>query len=239
MALTAESAFDARLTADPSAPLLTFYDDETGERAELSARSLGNWVAKTHHLLGDELGLGVGDRAYVSLPVHWLAAPILLGCWFAGLEVVSSAGSASVAFGDAETLLGTDLSGVDEVFAVSLLSMARSAEPPPRMSDYAATVRPHADAWAGVRPQGAPDEAALDGLSRTELGRRATTRAGELGLSAGGRLLWQRAGRFTADGWVDALLAPLIVGGSVVLVRHGDPARLTDRVRTEKVTVTA
>src|SRR6185312_10821733 len=80
-----EALFDRLLRTDPTVPLLTFYDDSTGERAELSAKSLGNWVAKTHFLLLDELGLGVGEQAAVRLPVHWLAAPILLGSWFAGL----------------------------------------------------------------------------------------------------------------------------------------------------------
>ena len=87
-----EALFDRLLRTDPSVPLLTFYDDSTGERAELSAKSLGNWVAKTHFLLLDALGLSVGEQAAVRLPVHWLAAPILLGCWFAGLGGAQLAG---------------------------------------------------------------------------------------------------------------------------------------------------
>jgi len=125
-----ESLFSARIAADPGRPLVTFYDDATGERAELSAKSLGNWVAKTHFLLIDELGLGVGDRAFVSLPVHWLAAAVLLGCWFAGLEVVTEPGDAVIAFGDVASLSAADLDSVGDVLAVSLLSMARSAEAP-------------------------------------------------------------------------------------------------------------
>ena len=97
--ITPEGLFSARLAADAAAPLVTFYDDATGERAELSARSLANWVAKTHFLLVDELGLGVGDRAVIALPVHWLAFPVLLGCWFAGLEVAAAV-EATVAAGD-------------------------------------------------------------------------------------------------------------------------------------------
>ncbi|MDQ2958849.1 MAG: TIGR03089 family protein, partial [Actinomycetota bacterium] len=160
-----ENLFSARLAADPSGPLLTFYDDATGERAELSARSLGNWVAKTHFLLTDSLGLGPGDRAFVRLPVHWLAAPILLGCWFAGLEVSSVDDGVAVAFADADSLAGlTGLSGA-EVFAVSLLSMARPGSPPPGAEDYALAARPMPDAWAGVRAQAGPDDPALDGLS--------------------------------------------------------------------------
>ena len=32
-------------------PLVTFYDDATGERTELSGITVGNWVAKTGNLL--------------------------------------------------------------------------------------------------------------------------------------------------------------------------------------------
>lgn len=49
-------------SVDPAAPLVTFYDDATGERVELSARTFDNWVAKTANLLQDELNAGPGDR---------------------------------------------------------------------------------------------------------------------------------------------------------------------------------
>ncbi|HEY2043736.1 MAG TPA: TIGR03089 family protein [Jatrophihabitans sp.] len=231
-----ESLFAARLADDPARPLLTFYDDETGERAELSAKSLANWVAKTHFLLLDEVGSAVGDRAFVSLPVHWLAAPVLFGCWFAGLEVVSSPAGADVAFGDVGGLATVDLSGVSESYAVSLLSMARSAEPPSGMSDYAAAVRPQPDSWAGVHAQARPTDAALDGLSRSDLAASAEAAAAELGLGPGGRLLWTSTS-FGPSDWVSALLAPLTVGGSSVLIRHGDPAERDARASSERVSV--
>ena len=82
----AEALFATLLAEQPSRPFVTFYDDATGERVELSARSLANWVAKTHFLLLDELGLGVGDTALVALPADWITVPILLGCWSAGLS---------------------------------------------------------------------------------------------------------------------------------------------------------
>jgi hypothetical protein len=40
-------------------PLLTYYDDATGERSELSAVALGSWAARTAGLLRDGCGLGV------------------------------------------------------------------------------------------------------------------------------------------------------------------------------------
>lgn len=233
-----EQLFERRVADDPAGPLVTFYDDATGERAELSAKSLGNWVAKTHFLLMDGIGLGVGDRAFVSLPVHWLAAPILLGCWFAGLHVTTSPDGAAVAFGDAESLLGADCAAADDLFAVSLLSMARSAEPPPGMADYAASVRPQPDNWPSVRAQARPTDPALDGLSRAELAQAGSGAATELGLGPRGRLLWSGEWAPPRD-WIAALVAPIVVGGSVVLVRNADPDALADRARSENVTARA
>ena len=233
--MTLEALFDDRVRRDPGSPLVTFYDDETGERAELSAKSLGNWVAKTHFMLTDDLGLGLGDRAFVRLPVHWLAAPILLGCWFAGLAVDAEPAPAAVAFADAPTLAEV-VPEADEVFAVSLLSMARSQNPPDGAADYAAAVRPMPDNWASVRARGGPADAALAGLDRAELLTAGLAAAAELGLATGGRLLWQSPWTGAAD-WITSIVAPLAVGGSVVLVRNPDPAKSATRAQSEGATV--
>jgi uncharacterized protein (TIGR03089 family) len=225
---TPEGLFDARLAADPGAPLVTFYDDATGERAELSAKSCANWIAKTYFLLTDSLGLGPGDAAFVRLPVHWLAVPVLFGCWYAGLQVVTEPGAA-VAFADADSLAGLGRVA-DEVFAVSLLSMARPGTPPAGAEDFALSVRPMPDAWSGVRALGAPEALALDGLDRAALAARAG------GLATSSRLLWSREWS-SADDWVAAVLAPVAAGGSTVLVRNPDPAALERRVATERITV--
>ena len=51
---------------------------------------------------------------------------------------------------------------------------------------------------------------------------------------AGGRLLWTGDRRRpTGSSW---LLAPLAVGGSVVLVRNPDPAKYRSRATAERVT---
>ncbi len=230
---TPEALFAARLARDPGAPLVTFYDDATGERAELSAKSLGNWIAKTYALLTDSLGLAPGDSAQVRLPVHWLAVPVLFGCWFAGLAVRTGRPSA-VGFADAGSL-GT-LAPADELFAVSLRPMAQPDTPPAGAEDFTAAVRPMPDAWAGVRAQAGPADPALDGLSRTELAADAGRRAAELGLAPGGRLLWTRPWLQPAD-WTAALLAPLAVGGSTVLVANPAADLLDRRIVAERVTV--
>src|SRR5262249_25300637 len=84
--MTPEQLFGDLLAAEPTRPFVTYYDEATGERSELSVRSLANWVAKTHFLLIDELGLGVGDAALLALPAHWLSVSAMVGCLTAGLS---------------------------------------------------------------------------------------------------------------------------------------------------------
>src|SRR3984885_2652344 len=76
------------LRADPVGPRITYYDDATGERIELSGVTLANWAAKTANLLRDELGAGPGSRVAVMLPAHWQTAAVLFGIWWIGAEVV-------------------------------------------------------------------------------------------------------------------------------------------------------
>src|SRR3954467_5186172 len=76
---------------DPARPLVTFYDDSTGERVELSATTLDNWVAKTANLLQEEFDVGPGSTVAVALPVHWQTAAVLLGVWSCGAAVLDTA----------------------------------------------------------------------------------------------------------------------------------------------------
>ena len=76
------------LAAEPSRPLVTFYDDATGERVEFSVKTFDNWVAKTANLLVDGLGAEPGARVALALPVHWQTAVWLFACWSAGLTAV-------------------------------------------------------------------------------------------------------------------------------------------------------
>ncbi|PBC79521.1 uncharacterized protein (TIGR03089 family) [Streptomyces sp. TLI_235] len=93
--MTAPFAADARIPAellhaylrpgapdaDPSRPLITFYDDSTGERVELSAKTFDNWVAKTANLLQDELN--AGPRTAPRCCCRRTGRP-RCGCWPAG-----------------------------------------------------------------------------------------------------------------------------------------------------------
>ncbi|WP_375480861.1 TIGR03089 family protein [uncultured Jatrophihabitans sp.] len=231
-ASTPERRFAELVATEGTRPFVTYYDEHTGERSELSVRSLANWVAKTHHLLTDELGLGVGDVARIDLPAHWISVPVLLGCLSAGLALTDSE--------DADVEFVTDASsrgGAPDVFAVATASAAvgfRGSEPE-GTTDYVVAVRPQADAWAGVAMPAGPDDPCLPGLTRRAAGTTALARAGEIGLDTGGRLLTTRDWRGPAE-WVDAVLAPLAVGGSLVVVRNADDATVTRRVDQERAT---
>jgi hypothetical protein len=81
-----------RLAGDPGRPFLTYYDDSTGERTELSVTTFANWVAKTANLLADELLLDPGAVVELRLPTHWLGPVFLGAAWSAGLVVADDPG---------------------------------------------------------------------------------------------------------------------------------------------------
>ena len=88
MTTTFAAVLAAQLRSEPGRPLVTFYDDTSGERTELSVTTYANWVAKAASLMVEELDLERGDTLRVDLPTHWLG-PIFLGAaWTAGLVVV-------------------------------------------------------------------------------------------------------------------------------------------------------
>jgi uncharacterized protein (TIGR03089 family) len=229
-----EDWFDYLVHAEPARPFVTYYDEATGERSELSVRSLGNWVAKTHFLLLDELGLGGGDRALLALPFHWISVPIVLGCLTAGLEIVT-AGRAEVAFVQPSSM--ERAAEIEDVYAIApeRAALGFGAAPPAGAGDYVTAVRPQADKWPGVQLAAAPGDACLDGAPRADVTARARDRAAELGLAAGARVLSDRDWA-SADDLVDTLLAPLAVLGSVVYVRNADAATLERRAGQEKAT---
>jgi len=85
--VTPGDLLQSELRRDGSRPLLTWYDDATGERVELSVATAANWAAKTANLLSDEYGLEAGDALSLDPPSHWLTAVVVLGAWTAGVAV--------------------------------------------------------------------------------------------------------------------------------------------------------
>jgi uncharacterized protein (TIGR03089 family) len=238
----------AALRRDPSAPLVTHYDDATGERVELSTTTLANWVAKTANLLQDEFDVGPGSTVAVTLPVHWQTAAVLLGVWSCGATVLDTAAEDDGRLGDADVLLAAQdrLPALEEVGGPELMGLSldplgmgmRGYVGPAR--DFALEVRGHGDVFF---PHERPDPAApgllLGGLQLTLGGLVAT--AGELatrlGLAAGDRVLVHEQ-TATESGPTAWLLAPLVAGASLVLCRNADPDRLPHRAAEERVTAT-
>ncbi|WP_280412430.1 TIGR03089 family protein, partial [Nocardia asiatica] len=71
-----EAVLDPILAREPAGPRVTYYDDATGARIELSGATLANWAAKTANLIRDEFGLSPGARVAVLLPAHWQTAAV-------------------------------------------------------------------------------------------------------------------------------------------------------------------
>lgn len=232
MANLAAAVLDPLLKSDPMGPRITYYDDATGERIELSSVTLANWAAKTANLLRDELGAGPGTRVAVLLPAHWQTAAVLLGAWWIGAEVVL-AGSADIA------LCTTDrLDEADEAVAggeLAVLSLDPFGKPAPDLplgvTDYATAVRVHGDQFITEQRPGP----ALDGRSVDEILAAAAESAAASGVAAGDRVMsslpWSTPGEVVAN-----VLAVFVAGASLVQIANPDPAALERRRTTEKVT---
>jgi uncharacterized protein (TIGR03089 family) len=222
------------IATDPNRPLLTWYDDASGERTELSGATLANWVAKTANLLVDELALGPGGTAAVLLPPHWQCAAVLLGCWSAGLTVrptgspdADPPGEVDVLFAAADRVAEADAWSAADRYALALHPFALPLrEVPAGFADYITEVRAHGDHFTAYPP---------GGPNHTTLRARAVARAVELGISPGDRLLVDVDRHPDPLDW---LLAPLSAGATLVLCAHPDQARLADRQSTERITHT-
>ncbi|HYN97243.1 MAG TPA: TIGR03089 family protein [Pilimelia sp.] len=236
--------------AGADAPLLTYYDDATGERTELSATALGGWAARTAGLLSEGCGLGVGCRAAVLLPAHWQTAAVLLGAWSTGVAVslhaAATAGLPALGPGVDEPLDATFVSAarlddwlenVPDAHHRFVLGLgpggAELAQVPAGYRDYLAEVRRYPDSLPGAARLRRADSATVDGTTFAEWGRLAQGLAATQDLRPGDRLLVDAAEHEHPVKW---LLAPLSAGASVVLCANLDPAAVAARVAAERVT---
>jgi uncharacterized protein (TIGR03089 family) len=224
---------DPLMAADAAGPRITYYDDATGERIELSTVTLANWAAKTGNLLRDELGAGPAARVAVLLPAHWQTAAVLFGIWWIGAEVVLDGGAADIALCTADRLSeADDAVGAGEIAVLSLDAFGKPvADLPVGVTDYATSVRVHGDQ---VSPERHPGPA-LDGRSVADVLVDAQASAAAQGFTAGDRVMsmagWDAADELTAN-----LLAVFAVGASLVQVANPDASALDRRRQMEKVT---
>lgn len=231
--MTIDSLLAGALARDPAGPLLTYYDDATGERIELSATTFANWVAKTANLLQDELDVSAEDEVGILLPAHWQTAVILFGAWSVGARTTNSP-TAQAVFCTDETLAVAD---ADTLVALSLAPLGRPFTTPPEGAiDYAAVVPGQPDGFAAYDPP-TDETAATADLTQGDVVEEAAETAAELGVRERDRVLtvlpWK-----DFDDWCAGLLAPLSVGASVVLCVNVDTDALSARAEAERVTAT-
>jgi uncharacterized protein (TIGR03089 family) len=231
-----------------ASPVLTQYDDATGERVELSGTTLANWIAKTANLLQDEFDVGPGSTVAVVLPPHWQTAAVLLAVWSCGAAVLDTAAEDDGALDGAGVVLATrdrlaplEELGIEELLGLSLhplgLGMVDYAGP---ARDFALEVRGQGDVFF---PYGSADpttDGLLAGGIRLALGDLVPSARGlaaRLDIRPGDRVLVDEQLAVEA-GPVAWLLAPLAAGASLVLCRATDPTLLPHRAATERITAT-
>lgn len=234
------------LAADPGRPLVTFYDDATGERVELSVATFANWVAKTANLLQGDLGAEPDTRLALLLPAHWQSAVWLLACASVGVvaEVGGDPADADVVVSGPDTLEEAAACSGERV-ALALRPLGgRFPQPPAGFADYAVEVPGQGDRFAPFQPVDADAPGLVVGgeeLSYAQVVARAREDAARRGLGEGSRVL-SGLGYDTWEGLSAGLFAALASGGSVVLCRNLDrltEAGLAQRVESERVTHTA
>ena len=231
---TFPQVLDRLLAAEPGRPLVTFYDDATGERTELSVTTYANWVAKVSSLLADELDVDHGSRLLVDLPTHWLGTVVLGAAWSCGLEVVweDDAGPHAVVTGPPGLDRWAAEAARIPVVAGALLPLAGRFPDgvPDGVHDLGVEVWSQPDGYtAWPAPEGG--DAAVAGVTQAELWSAA---AAGSHLTDGGRLL-SEANPASPPG-LASLTEPLARNGSLVLLAHVSPERRERIAADERVT---
>lgn len=228
---TFASLLERRLRRVPGAPFITWYDDRSGERVELSGTTYANWVAKTANLLVDEYLLDPGDTVRIDLPNHWLA-PVFLGAsWQVGVAVTLDPGlPCDLVVTGPEVTADPDL---QPVLATALLPFAvRFPEGPPAGTDDYALL------WPG-QPDALLASPCLDASATAWRAATGDRNQAEL-IRLAGEADWHGE-RLLTDLAVlahpaDTLLAALVRDGSLVLVHDASPTSWTSRSSEERAT---
>ncbi len=226
------------LRSDPARPRVTSYDDTpgpaAGERIELSARVLGNWVSKVGNLLQDEADVEPGAVVRLDLPPHWRAVAWALGVWSVGGCVALGDGpEAAVTVSDDPDRAARAAAGRGLGVLVTLPALARSAPDPvaPGVVDEARELATYPDHLEAMSPP-APGDPALHGAGP---GRTYADVVPDRGWPQGARV---HTAAPSLGEVLDVALAAFAVDGSLVVSRGPvGPAALAARLDAEGVTL--
>jgi uncharacterized protein (TIGR03089 family) len=227
-------------------PILTFYDDRTGERRELTAAALGELAGRVARLLREGCGLRAGARVAVKAPPHWQTAAVVLGAWSVGaalsFRLAATAGLKALDSTDGELLdavfvertrIDDWLDDVPDARHRFVLRLAPGGDVPDGYRDLVTAMAEFPGtlpAYGLVRPS---DAASADGTSFGAWGRLASEIAARWDLRPGDRVLIDANENEHPFKW---LLTPLSVGATVVLCANLDRDGLDARIAAERVT---
>lgn len=214
---------ERRAASSGSGPLLTWYDLDQGFRTELSGRTFANWVDKSANLLvsmeADEHPR-VANTLLVSHPGHWVGLVWAMATWQLGGQVVATAR--------------------DQLDATDRLDAAvvgpHDAHPVPGVETIACSLHP-LGAGFETRPTGVTDNAEV--LSQPDVHWRAPA-VHPICFVSDRTYTWDDLAGVTPSGerllvtpdddpWrtiCRALVAPVLGGGSTVIVVGGDAERV-------------
>jgi uncharacterized protein (TIGR03089 family) len=234
--------------SDATRPRITCYDDTDGptrgERIELSARVLSNWVAKAANALQEDYDVEPGSVVRLALPPHWRTAYWALAVWSVGGCLALDADSvADVCISDDSALLADHVgragAGAGAVL-VTLGALARQADGTvgDGVMDEAAQLATYADQfepWAEADDDDAALVADGDRISYADLlawGSEVSGLDGGVGARA-------HVSTYDTRLFLAVLVAAWAEDGSVVLSR-GEPSAevLAGRLAAEGVTHT-
>jgi uncharacterized protein (TIGR03089 family) len=224
------------LRSDPGRPRVTFYDDTPGptrgERIELSAKVLANWVSKAANALQEEWDLAPGSRVRLALPPHWRSLYWALAVWSVGATVVLDDGDADLVVTD-DPAMATPTPAPSVLVTLAALARGAAAPVPAGVMDEAKELATYADQFSPWE-EPAPSDLAVTGAGADAAyesvvpqrdwadGSRVHTTAGDLASA------------------LATALAAWSVDGSLVLSRGPEPeGGRASRLASEGVTVEA
>jgi uncharacterized protein (TIGR03089 family) len=218
---------DSARSGGAGLPLVTYYDVGTGERTELSGTTMRNWVAKASSLLVDELDAEPGTRLWIGLPTHWQRCVWLLAAWNVGALLVDSGADIVVTGPDLD--LGSSTGAPHRLASALLPFGVPFSAAPAGFVDLGTALPGQPDAFVPyVRP--------TDSDPATEFGQQVLTRAALKAASVpSSERLLLTPGPVSRD--LDAIVAALLGGGSIVLVNGGSTDDLDRLAHQERARI--